>query len=86
LDIVRFVAAVATKIQPQKENIMGKASAKIATSPAPAGRTPMTQAAASRIQSATARVSGGHVPAGSFPARATSAAAINAQAGTGTEK
>lgn len=37
--------------------------------------TPMTQAAASRIQSATARTSGGTVAKGSFSARAQSAAA-----------
>lgn len=37
--------------------------------------SPMTQTAASRIQSATARSSGGTVAKGSFTARAQSAAA-----------
>ncbi|MFC4342131.1 hypothetical protein [Cupriavidus numazuensis] len=36
--------------------------------------TPMTQSAASRIQSATARASGGGVPKGGFAARAQRAA------------
>jgi hypothetical protein len=45
----------------------------------PAGpRTPMTSVAASRIQSATARLHGGRVPPGGFAARAQSAAAKNA--------
>jgi hypothetical protein len=39
--------------------------------------TPMTQSAASRIQSATAKASGGQVQSGSFAARAQSAAALN---------
>jgi len=41
------------------------------------GKTPMTQAAASRIQSRTAKSSGGKVSTGSFAARATRAAAHN---------
>jgi hypothetical protein len=45
------------------------------------GSTPMTSAAAARIQSATARANGGQVAKGSFVARAQSAAATNA--GTG---
>lgn len=40
--------------------------------------TPMTKAAAARIQSATAKANGGVVPKGSFAAKATSAAAKNA--------
>jgi hypothetical protein len=40
----------------------------------------MTQAAASRIQSATARANGGRVSSGSFAARAQAAAAHNPQA------
>lgn len=44
------------------------------------GGRSMTQAAASRIQSATARASGGQVSSGSFAARAQSAAAHNAPA------
>ncbi len=44
-------------------------------------KSPMTQAAASRIQSATAKTSGGSVAKGSFAARAASAAATNAQSG-----
>ncbi len=40
-------------------------------------RAPMTQAAASRIQSSTARANGGQVPAGSFAARAQRGAAKN---------
>jgi len=39
--------------------------------------TPMTTVAASRIQSATARVHGGKVPSASFVARAQSAAVKN---------
>lgn len=54
-------------------------------SAAPVRSTPMTAAAAARIQSATARSSGGVVPAGSFAARAQSAAAANA-AGQGQAK
>jgi hypothetical protein len=45
--------------------------------PAAGTRTPMTTVAASRIQSATARVHGGKVPSGSFAARAQSAAVKN---------
>lgn len=45
------------------------------------GGRPMTQVAASRIQSATARTNGGQVSRGSFTARAQSAAAHNAGAG-----
>jgi len=41
-------------------------------------RTPMTQSAASRIQSAAARTAGGQVATGTFAARAQSAAAHNA--------
>lgn len=37
------------------------------------GKSTMTSAAASRIQSATARANGGSVPKGSFAARAQSA-------------
>lgn len=44
------------------------------TTPA-ANPTPMTTTAAARIQSATAKSSGGTVSKGSFAARATSAAA-----------
>ncbi len=43
--------------------------------------TPMTPAAASRIQSATARSSGGQVAARSFAARAQSAAAGGSKKG-----
>lgn len=43
--------------------------------------TPMTPADASRIQSAAAKANGGKVPAGSFAARAQSAAAHNVNAG-----
>lgn len=39
--------------------------------------TLMTQTAAARIQSAVAKTNGGQVPAGSFAARAMSAAAKN---------
>jgi len=42
----------------------------------------MTQAAASRIQSVTAKTSGGQVNRGSFAARAQAAAAHNTQTGT----
>jgi len=41
------------------------------------GGRSMTQAAAARIQSATARSNGGQVSSGSFAARAQSAAAHN---------
>jgi len=43
--------------------------------------TPMTPAAAARIQSATARASGGQVAKSSFAARAQSAAAKNSSGG-----
>lgn len=43
----------------------------------PTPRTPITTQAAARIQSATAKVSGGKVPAGGFAARAQRAAARN---------
>lgn len=42
----------------------------------------MTQAAASRIQSATAKANGGQVPANSFASRAQSSAARNSNGGT----
>ena len=42
------------------------------------GGRSMTQSAAVRIQSATARANGGQVSSGSFPARAQAAAAHNA--------
>lgn len=48
-------------------------TSKTSTPAAPS--TPMTQTAASRIQSATARTTGGTVAKGSFPARVQSAAA-----------
>ncbi|MDL0433682.1 hypothetical protein QPM17_21285 [Marinobacter sp. TBZ242] len=41
------------------------------------GKTNMTQAAASRIQSSTAKSNGGKVSPGDFAARATRAAAHN---------
>ncbi|ADZ91981.1 hypothetical protein [Marinomonas mediterranea] len=40
-------------------------------------KTPMTSAAAARIQSATAKANGGKTPKGSFAAKAQSAAAKN---------
>ncbi len=40
-------------------------------------KTPMTPAAAARIQSATAQQTGGQNPKGSFPAKAQKAAADN---------
>lgn len=43
----------------------------------------MTQAAASRIQSSTARAHGGQVASGSFAARAQAAAARHANAAAG---
>lgn len=46
------------------------------------GGRAMTQAAASRIQSATAKAGGGQVSSGSFTARAQAAAAHNAATGT----
>lgn len=45
------------------------------------GRSGMTQAAAARIQSATCQQNGGATPAGSFAARAQSAAAQNSSSG-----
>lgn len=45
----------------------------------------MTAAAASRIQSATAKAGGGKVDSGSFASRAQSAAATNAAAGTASK-
>jgi hypothetical protein len=53
------------------------------------GGTPMTQAAAARIQSTTAKAHGGGVPANSFAARAQSTAATNSGAkgsGSGSKK
>lgn len=47
------------------------------------GKTPMTPAAASRIQSHTAKSNGGTVPKDSFASRATSASARNAAGGRG---
>ena len=44
-------------------------------------KTPMTPAAAARIQSATAKQTGGQIPKGSFPAKAQKAAAKNANGG-----
>lgn len=55
---------------------MAKSSAK------PAPRSPMTTAAAARIQSATARSNDGQVAPGSFAARAQSAAAQNQNNGS----
>lgn len=54
---------------------MAKSTAKSAP------RSPMTPAAAARIQSTTARANGGKVVSDSFAARALSAAAHNASAG-----
>lgn len=48
--------------------------------------TPMTQSAASRIQSATAVKNGGSVPKGSFASRAQSAAIKNATISQGGKK
>ena len=45
------------------------------------GGRSMTQSAAARIHSATARANGGQVSSGSFPARAQAAAAHNASKG-----
>ena len=42
------------------------------------GQTPMSQQAAARIQSTTAKASGGQISKGSFAARAQSAAARSA--------
>lgn len=42
---------------------------------------PMTGQSAGRIQSQTAKSGGGHVPAGSFAARAQRAAALNRAVG-----
>ena len=47
----------------------------------PTGKTFMTPSDASRIQSATARASGGGVPSGSFASRAQSAASSNVNSG-----
>jgi hypothetical protein len=44
-------------------------------------KSPMTPAAAARIQSATAKTNNGQVSKGSFAARATSAAAKNTNQG-----
>ncbi|NHC07900.1 hypothetical protein [Azonexus fungiphilus] len=55
---------------------MAKSSAKSAP------RTPMTTAAAARIQSATARTNGGQIASGSFAARAQAAAAHNGNCGS----
>lgn len=55
---------------------MAKSSAKSAP------RSPMTTAAAARIQSATARVNGGQVASGSFAARAQAAVAHNGNSGS----
>lgn len=44
-------------------------------------KTPMTPAAAARIQSATAKQTGGQIPKGSFPAKAQKAAAKNVNGG-----
>ena len=50
-------------------------------------KTPMTPAAASRIQSATARQSGGHVSKSTFAARAQrTAARAQSAAGRGGKK
>jgi len=49
-------------------------------------RSPMTQSAAARIQSAGAHANGGKVSAGSFAARAQAAAAHNATGKTGSGK
>lgn len=54
--------------------------AKSTTKSAP--RTPMTPAAAARIQSATAKANGGKVAAGSFAAIAQAAAARNTSSGS----
>lgn len=45
------------------------------------GKGAMTQSAASRIQSATAKVNGGKVASGSFASRAQSAASTNSNTG-----
>jgi len=50
------------------------------------GHTPMTPAAAARVQSATAHANGGQVAKGSFAARAQSAAAHNNGKGGGGGK
>ncbi len=55
---------------------MAKSSAKSAP------RTPMTTAAAARIQSVTARANGGQVASRSFPARAQAAAAQKGNGGS----
>lgn len=50
------------------------------------GQTPMTQSDAARIQSATAKANGGHVPKGGFAARAQRAAARNGGKGGGGKR
>lgn len=50
------------------------------------GHTPMTPAAAARVQSASAQANGGLVAKGSFAARAQSAAAHNSVKGGGGGK
>lgn len=55
---------------------MSKSSAK---------STPMTNQAAARIQSSTAKSNGGQVAAGSFAARAQSAAATNQGSAKGSK-
>ncbi len=50
------------------------------------GQSPMTSAAAARIQGATAKAGGGQVAKGSFAARAQSAAAHNSGKGGGGKK
>ncbi len=50
------------------------------------GHTPMTSQAAARVQSATAKASGGQVAKGSFAARAQSAAARSGGKGGGGGK
>ncbi len=50
------------------------------------GSTPMTPAAAARIQSGTAKANSGQVAKGSFAARAQSAAARNSGKGGGGKK
>jgi hypothetical protein len=44
-------------------------------------KTPMTPAAAARIQSSTAKQTSGQNPKGSFPAKAQKAAALNTSKG-----
>jgi hypothetical protein len=61
----------------RKVKMMAKSSTKSGS------HSPMNATAAARIQSATARVSGGQVAAGSFAARAQAAAAHNGNGSTG---